>query len=81
MAVYSIALAVLTLTIFADLTCINVKCYESLGQRGYNWIRAAIALNYMLSIFLMYGTLGKIFRFFSRRKELSLGEKKGQESV
>ena len=58
--VYSMALMVLTLNIFADVTCVAIQCYAELRRGEYALVRAGMAVNYMLSIFLIVMTLSQL---------------------
>lgn len=58
--VYSLALMVLTLNIFADVTCVAIQCYAELRRGEYALVRAGMAVNYMLSIFLIVATLNQL---------------------
>jgi len=69
--VYSLALMVLTLNIFADVTCVAIQCYAELRRGEYALVRAGIAVNYVLSIFLILASLHQL-RSKPKYKETSV---------
>ena len=75
--IYTLATWVLTLTVMTDVICLTIDCREGIQHRTYVGFRAAMILNYCLSLYLVIETVRTLARTFDRaeRQNLDVAEK------